>query len=458
VIPLTGASASPSSVTPEWVQARGVRVFECDEHGPVDIPLSEILDVTGKVQLNPDIEQGDYFAVSLKAGKLTLRARGYVGYIPLNERIIVYVRPRVPVEYLTRIVAFAGCAPTALSTIRPYGTVHDWENSLADLYVAALADGVERILSLGLLQDYERREESSSFPKGRVMMHQTIQQLRSRNIRHSARVAWYARTIDNACNQCLRYALETVAHGYLVRPPTDRQGKVLQRRIAVLTPAFNPVTFDHSQQFLADSLVQGSKELPELRSYYRAALDVALAIIEKKGILLESTKGDLHLRSLVVNMDDVFERYVRRSLQLHAIENNWRADVLDGNKYPGAKLLFNSRPSPEANPDIVIRDTSGRAALVCDVKSIPVREGATFSDRDAINQVVTYGVTYRTDRVLLIHPCKAARQPSGLLQLGDIQNIGVYQYRFNLGVQDLVAERIKFGKAVGGLLEQVTGS
>ena len=297
-----------------WAEIPGAQVFACDEHGPVDIPLDEVLDSSGRIRLNPEIERGDYFAVSLKAGQLTLRARGYVGYVPLNEHIVVYIRPRVPVRNLTRIAAFAGCAPTVLSTIRRYGTADEWNDSLIGLYTAALVDGIEHVLAVGLLNDYERHEETSSFPHGRLLVHRTVQQLWSRNIRHAAQVAWYGRTSDNACNRCLKYALSVVAHGYMVNPPSDRAGRRLRRRINALYPAFSLVALDHSRRFLTDPVVRGAQLLPSLRSYYREVLDVALAIIERKGVLLESSDGDLRLPSLVLHMDDVFERYIRRAL------------------------------------------------------------------------------------------------------------------------------------------------
>ena len=47
-----------------------------------------------------------------------------------------------------------------------------------------------------------------------------------------------------------------------------------------------------------DPLVSGALQLPSIRSYYREVLDVALAIIERKGVLLEKAIGDLRLPSL----------------------------------------------------------------------------------------------------------------------------------------------------------------
>ena len=58
------------------------------------VPMRHVLGPDGRLLLDPEIENGDYFSVSLRRGALTLRTGGYVGYIPINDRIIVNVRPR----------------------------------------------------------------------------------------------------------------------------------------------------------------------------------------------------------------------------------------------------------------------------------------------------------------------------------------------------------------------------
>lgn len=396
----------------------------CEEHGPVDIPLSDVLDATGRLRINPEIEKLDYFSVSLKEGELTLRARGYVGYIPLNDRVVVYIRPRVPIRNLSYITTVSGLPLTTLTSLRRYATGEEWNDSLIDLYAAAFIADLERLVASGMLHEYQRQEEISSFPRGRVLAHRTVQNLLPRNIHHAAHVTWSARSANNACNRCLKYALWILARFYISHPPSDKHGKRFQRRINAIYPAFDSVDLDDSRRFLDDPVVRGSRPLPPLWSYYRDALNVALAIIEKRGILLDTMDGDLRLASLVLNMSTIFERYVRQVLTLQAQENGWPVEVLDGNKDSGAKLLFDNPPSPRATPDIVLRQPDGRTPLVCEVKNIPVN--GQFSDRDAINQAVTYAVSYAARYALLIHPCASTRQEPGIYELGSMGDITTF--------------------------------
>ncbi len=435
----TGTVAIPSSP----------RVIPCEEQGPVNIPLEEVLDSSAQLRLNPDIENGDYFAVHLKNGSLVLRARGYVGYIPLNDRIVVQVRPRVPVRNLSRLIQLSGVPPTVLTTMRGYDTHGEWNDSLLDAYAGALLGHVETVISHGLLREYVRREEVSSFPRGRVLFSRTIQDLRPRGIRHAAHVAWFDRSADNGPNRCLKYAMWTLARRYIELQPKRRESRVLHRRLNALYATFESVALDHERRFLDDNLVRGTRSLPTLRAYYRDALTLARAVIDQRAVLIESAGGSVRLPSIVLNMNYVFEAYVRNVLRQHAETEGWSAAVLDGND-EGKKYLFNATPSPQATPDIVVRATDGTTPLVLEVKNVPVQ--AEFSDRNAINQAISYALSYRAKRVVLVHPRASWVQPIGLRLLGEVDDVAVYQYRLDLGAEDLPAEDAKFGEAVAQLL------
>lgn len=426
---------------------RSPRVIECEEQGPVDIAIADVLDDAGRVVLNPEIEKGDYFAVTLRRGNLTLRARGYVGYIPLNDRIVVYVSPRVPIRNLTRMARISGEPPTVLSSIREYGVEGEWDDSLADLFAAALIHHVGEVSQGGLLREYERREAVSSFPHGRLLAHRTLQTLVPRGVHHAAHTTWYERTSDTPANRCLKYAIWMLARHYIESRPRHKASKRLHRQLNAIYSVFDGVELDHSRGFFSDPVVRGARPLPTLRGYYRDALNVAVAIIEQRAVLLEQVDGAVRLPSLVLNMNNVFEGYVRNVLSLHAKQERWALEVLDGNT-AGRKLLFNKKPSEDATPDIVLRRPDGSTALVLELKNVPV---ADSSPREAINQAVTYAVSYQTNKVVLVHPLKAD-QAGGLKKLGTVDQIDVYQYRFDLNVEDMDVEDERFGLAVAALL------
>lgn len=409
------------------------------------MPVHELLDSSGRLRLNPEIENGDYFSVSLKAGRLTLLARGMVGYIPLNDQIMVYVRPRVPVSNLSHVIQVAGHRPTVLSVVREYTTGGEWNESLLDLYAGALANHIDEILSLGFYREYVRREEDSSFPRGRVLQHRTAQRLRSRGIGHRVTATSYERSPDNPPNRTLKYATWLLATRYktLIQ-------RALHRRLCASFSAFDRVALDHTRSFLEEGQVLGGQSMPAVRWYYRDALAVALAIIRQQPILVESLWGSIRMPSIVVNMNVVFEAYLRNVLDLHARSNGWPNSVLDGNT-DGAKPLFSTPGSPKATPDVVIRNRRGFTPMVLEIKNVPVQ--GVFSKRDAIEQAVTYAVSFRSDSVVLVHPRASEDQIGGMHFLGTIGGVAVYQYRFDLGADDLAKEESRFGNSIGAALE-----
>jgi 5-methylcytosine-specific restriction enzyme subunit McrC len=433
---------------------RGPRIVTCESYGPVEIPLEEVLEPSGRLSLNPDIGSGDYFAVSLSAGVLTLRARGFVGYIPLNDDIVVHVKPRVPVSNLSRIVNLSGEPPTVLTSVRGYTTTAEWSDLLLDVYAETLIGHVETIATSGLMRDYARREDVSSFPRGRVLLHPTIQRLDPRGIHHKVHETWFERTVDVPANRCLKYALWALARRYINLEAKAGKQRKIHRKLNALFTLFDGVGLDHRLGFMDDPFVQGSRPLPTLRSYYRDALNVARAIIQQRAVLIDSPGGSLRLPSIVLNMNYVFEAYVRNVLRTHAEASAWPVEVQNGND-EGKKDLFNEKPSEAATPDIVVAAPTGTIPLVLEVKNVPIKD--RFSERDHIAQVITYALSYRTKRVVLVHPRRSRFQSGGMRRLGVIDDVEVHQYRFDLGADNLEDEEFRFGEAVAALLPTVSG-
>jgi 5-methylcytosine-specific restriction enzyme subunit McrC len=426
----------------------GPVIIPCEEQGPIEVRLIDVLDRAGKLRLNPDIENGDFFAMSLKKGVISLRARGYVGYIPLTDQIIVHVRPRVPVSNLSRVVRLSGEPPTVLTSVRRYSAGAEWNESLLDVYAAALARYIEQIASRGLLREYVRRDDSSSSLRGRIILNGTLG-LRAKGMRHKAHIVWFDRDADNAPNRCIKYATWLLARRYIALNPKVRESRIAHRDLNALYPVFDGVTLDHSRRFLEDPQVTGRQALPSLRSYYRDALNVAIAVIQQRAVLIESGPGPVRMPSIVLNMNYVFEAYIRNILRQYVASRALPLSVLDGNQ-EGKRGLYNGIESPSATPDIVVHPNAGGAPLVLEVKNVPIRD--RYSEREYINQAVTYALAYRATQVVLIHPRASAFQSGGLHYLGNVDHVAVYQYRFDLGAEDLVAEDEQFGDVVARLM------
>lgn len=424
------------------------RIISVKEHEPLSVSLAGLLDDSGRLRLNREIEEKGYFAAYLKNGRLRLQATGYVGHIPLNDQIVVNVTPRVPVANLSRMLRLSGEVPTGLTRTRGYATTESWNDSLLDIYASALIRHVESIASGGLLREYQRREEVSTFPRGRILMTESAVRLRPRGITHAVAVSYFHRTTDNPANRCLKYAIWFLAGRYARLRQRTGPARRLHQRLNVLYALFEGVELDHRLDFLRDPEVRGARPLPALRAYYRDALDLAVTIVRRHGVEIETHGESVSLPSLILNMNKVFEAYLRNVLGRYARENAWSPRVLDGNA-DGKKPLFDEEPSADATPDIVLRGPDGGHPAVIEVKNVPV-EGP--SKRESIEQAVTYGVSYRCQHVVLAHPRGVSGPDPGLRLLGRMAELRLYQYIFDLDADDLASEDDRFGEAIGTLI------
>jgi len=429
-------------------------VYRVRENETTSVPVSDLLDGDGELLVNPEVESKDYFAVHVSKGRLRLQARRHVGLIPLNERVSIDVEPRTPVRNLLHLLSVARHPLETLPAERSYATSSQWSGSLLDIYAHSLIERLEEIAARGLLREYERRTEVTQFPRGRILATATARQLHSRGIRHKAVTARFERSPDNAANRCLKYALWLLSGLLSEETPVRPERRLLLDRAAPLYEALGAVRLDRSRDFLEDGLVAGTTRLPALRSYYRPALDLAAAIAQLHGVQLEGGTGTRKLPSTILDMSDLFECYLRNTLAARARERGWEQRVLDGNT-EGSTDLFDAKPSPKATPDIVIRDpASGETPALIEIKNVPVKKDR--SERSAIQQALTYSLAYRCKRVVLAHPRGYASDFTGLRPQGQIGDLSLYQYVFDLAADPIEDEEDRFVAAVEEVLAKQT--
>lgn len=425
-------------------------VHRVKEFETVDVPVQDLLDETGQLRLNPEVENRDYFTIQLIDRKIQLQARGYVGLIPLTDQISIDVEPRTPARNLAHLLNIARQVARALPTVRSYERDSTWTESLLEVYARGLTARVEEVGAKGLLREYERRIEATSFPRGRILVTNTARQLRARGNTHQVITSHHTRSADNAANRCLKYGLWFLAMRLRSQRPLPKDRRELLNRVTSLFELFADVLLDHSLSFLRDPMVTGAQRLPSLRSYYRPAVDLAAAIVEEHGVQLESREGSLEVPSVVLDMSKLFESYLRNLLIAEARRRSWPEQVLDGNG-AGSSLLFDRKPSERATPDIVVRDSENdRHPLLVEIKNVPVK--SFHSDRSSIQQAVTYGVSYGCNRVVLAHPRKSGDVFYGLRTQGTLGDLILYQYVFDLAADPIEDEERRFSTAMENLL------
>ncbi|WP_162925030.1 5-methylcytosine restriction system specificity protein McrC [Mycetocola zhujimingii] len=406
------------------------------------------------------------FSIDFKGTELRLRAGGFVGVLPINDQLVLRVTPRTPISNLTRMVERSGHQALPIDALRTYATsasIGDW---LLDIYADALIRHCFEVVNSGLYRVYRRETDFGSRPRGHLEIPATIRRFAARGINNTAAFSWYERTIDNALNRCLKAALVKLYRRY-VDPQKGLLGsRTRVRQLSSLLQLFADVSVDPSRAFLSDPIVAGLTAPPMTRSYYRTPLRLAVAIISDRGVSLDDESGDLALSSMLLNMGELFETYVRTTLQSKAADAGWPVAVLDGNVDGHLPLYSSPIPRtevggvsytpliegvsnpPRVTPDIVFQRPDGSIALIAELKNTLMKD---LPSRSEVEQAVTYAVRYGTSAVLLVHP-KGLDNLGGLQLLGRIGDVSVFDYRYDLSADDLDIEDELFATQVSALL------
>ncbi len=419
--------------------------MEVPEYGQVPVSYDDLF-VRGKLDLYPEVIGKKYFSFYLQKDNLIFQAGGYVGLIPINDRVILDVRPRVPVANLERILQVTRETPVTLSYRREYASLLAPSPSLLDILANELLAGLSHIEAQGMQKEYLRQTADTSFPRGRFLMGETVQRHLARGRTHSAAVSWFEHSADTGVNRCLKYAIWLLAQRY--RALTFRRGQAaIAAALNRAYQLFGRVTLDSSRSFLRDPLVADPSRIPALRDYYVPLVRLAVTIIENRGVSFERRGEGLLLPSMIFDFDQVFERYVLLVLQERLAGSGLR--VLDGKRGApegGRKLLFDESPRGEgAEPDVVV-ERGGETAVVAEVKYKPV----DFPDRSDIEQAIGYGFSYRCKDVVLVHPKRDGGTP-GLHHVGTMQGYKFHQYVMDLAAEDPEAEEATFAAAIASL-------
>jgi 5-methylcytosine-specific restriction enzyme subunit McrC len=418
--------------------ASPLRVLSVEEHQELPIP-AQVLLRDGRPDIHPELVGSDLLRVYLKGGDLVFQATGWVGLLHVNPALAIEVRPRVPIANLERIIALSGSGEVKVFErfTKSFGASPQRLPSILDALATGLIDAVDALGRDGLHYEYARRTYVGSFPRGRIDPARTaLHRLRVGQSPQSVHHAW-ERTRDVAPNQYLRAAVGKLLATYEGVPNREgRRGFISRLRGAerVLEQARPMAASDIASQ-KADSLIART---PAFRQHYPAAIGVAELVLRDLGVELRSQSGRAKLPAILINMDDVFEGYVRTVLK----EMPARFEVLDGNTNPpgGARMRHIANGSKvkatPATPDVVIRLAEGdRCVLVADVKYKPPPD---FPARDDLNQAVTYAVAYRANKACIFYPQKGSASPTGVTPLGTIGDVSVFKYVVDLNSEDMV--------------------
>lgn len=423
-------------------------IVAAQEHGQINIGPELIFD-GGRLRLFPEVAQKGLVRVTAAKGELKVSATCWVGLIPLNERVVLEVRPRVPIRNMELLLEGSHRNTQTLATsARSYGEAQNDSGSFFDLIAGRFADVVELISRHGLEFRYQRQVSVGPSVIGAVMPFSTaLRQNLLRDPTQAVSSSW-VRTVDIPLNQMLRaalHALHAVCSSARGRPGSRK----LLSKLAIADVALTRVSLDH-RRWLSGSLPQ---DIPN-RADYQEAARLASIILSGGGLNLRE-RGRIWLPPILVNMERVFEEYCRSKLAGEAPTSGYL--VQDGNIEPpngASKSLYSecSVDTPNATPDLVVTRKIDGLKVVGDVKYKPL---GPLPDRDDLNQVITYSVVYGCQIALLIYPHRKPNQPI-VREIGKVGRVVVGAVLFDLDAEDLAQEPRKVMDALAAFLSAIS--
>lgn len=421
-------------------------IYRGHEHAEVSIPLASMLR-NDRLDIFEEIKGKNYFQVYSRGADLVFQCGGYIGLIPINENVAIEVGPRVKISNLDHILQKADAAHNILTLInRGYGASEE-ALYLIDLLADALIKGVEDIMEWGKHKEYGRSIYKGHPRSGRILVKETSQ-LRAKNPGTVfATTSRFERSSDNLFNACVRLALE-----HLIRLLSSDVGSRHNQRLSRLNVAwqgFSEIRNSGSARSVADEV---DRRMPYegLSLPYLSTLPLANAVLRNYGPSQQNLPPSFLLGSLIFDLAEAFEKYVRVCLAEHCV-----ASVVDGNIAPpmGAKeLLFPEAASPltrnvHKTPDVLIRNDHGVAVCVLDVKYKPY---SGMPDRTDVNQALTYALAYGTPICGLVYPSsgKAGRVDN----FGAVGGVNFYGFSIALNAPNLALEEKRFADDVCAIL------
>lgn len=423
-----------------WRQGR--RVLRTQEYGRVPVDSAALIK-NGRLDIYGEILGAGVVNVQAKKGEVYIQAGGLIGFLPLNDDFALEINPRVPIANLERILNRAKAQPLSYFTSQVSSfsvTNRDLPESFWDLYAERLITLVEMCWSEGLHSNYDLRIAEGINPKGKILVGRTAQRRGQLGGWPIVSYAQLVRSHDTPLNRCLVAALEKLYVMYAGM--RARAGaKSLANRLSRARHLLSGVPSPKQSTFLTDSLVADPSKIPSFRYSYPEAINLARVVLDASAIDVRSNGGDVALPPILLNLEDIFEDYLAAVLGGDANEfltqgktsKSLFRSASEGSEWVGVK----------AKPDIICTPKVGGTPTVIDAKYKP------SVDREDINQVLAYALSYNTDTVVLVSPRRNQNSISGLTLLGKMERVKVYHYVIDLGSSDLGDEESKFAGIIG---------
>ena len=250
-----------------------------------------------------------------------LRPSTWVGAVRSGDLNLV-IRPRIPMDRVMFLVSYA-LNPGDWRRA-PLGLTPDAD--ILEAIVSAFLLRAQEAIRQGLLHGYRPEEETITTLRGRIRMTDQV------NARHGlplpVEAVYDDFTADIEENRLLKTAIQSLWRLPLLSP-------AVRRELGALRPAFASVSLGSYRRGMAPEV-----HYTRLNRHYRPAVELARLIVDNS--ILELSNGEAAGASFLVDMNRVFETFLRVSLReaLRLSETEWPSEApADRFRIPGIRGL-----------------------------------------------------------------------------------------------------------------------
>jgi len=320
--------------------------------------------------------------------RILLKTREFIGFLPLTAQTYVIVRPKGKIEDLFHMIAVSGRSERRI----PERIGADWNPAqypdLLDFMAHDFSVGLHRIERYGFWKLYEECHYILPLVRGKISVNDTVRGPWMHGFSHMLACQVADPNINFAPNRVLRACTISLLRTYGLSK-ADRKNLYKWERI------FRRIPLRDSRQDVREvaKLLYSKRQIPSSRMYYRDLLSIALFVLEHSSISL-AIEGPVDLNAFAVNMDQVFEGYVRSVIADGLSAEGY--SVKDGNQ--SERFLFENSNEYRIRPDILI-EKAGRVVAVADAKYTKGKPS-----KDDMAQILSYMAAFGHSKGLLICP------------------------------------------------------
>jgi 5-methylcytosine-specific restriction enzyme subunit McrC len=227
-------------------------------------------------------------------GRYDLTPDQRIGLICLPE-LVLEIRPKVPMSSVLFLISYGADAASWFDEQAEFGRDID----LVEIVAMMLARAVEQATRRGLLNGYRGEDESLQAPRGRILFDEQIRRWQGRSppieVRHDVF------TSDVLENRLLLAALDAFG-----RMPL--QASIARRELSRAQRLFGAVRRLHYAPSAVPDVV-----FSRVNRHYQKA--IALASLVLRSASLDIGTGGSKASALLIDMNEVFERFVRIALR-----------------------------------------------------------------------------------------------------------------------------------------------